>query len=115
MRYGLPYKGSKSQIAEWLIRTLPSGKRLVDLFGGGGAVTHCASLSRKWESVLYNEKNPIVCDCFNKAVHGAYKNETLWISRETFEKEKNIDGYISLIWSFGNNGRNYLYSKEIEP
>lgn len=33
-RYGIPYKGNKSKIAEEILSELPSGKRLVDLFGG---------------------------------------------------------------------------------
>lgn len=38
MRYGLPYQGSKNQIARKIIAELPAGKRLVDLFGGGRAL-----------------------------------------------------------------------------
>lgn len=34
--YGVPYQGNKSRIADRIISVLPSGKRLVDLFGGGG-------------------------------------------------------------------------------
>ena len=34
--YGVPYQGNKSRIADIIIHILPSGKRLVDLFGGGG-------------------------------------------------------------------------------
>lgn len=33
--FGIPYKGSKSKIAEEILVELPMGKRLVDLFGGG--------------------------------------------------------------------------------
>ena len=33
--YGVPYQGNKSRIADIIISLLPSGKRLVDLFGGG--------------------------------------------------------------------------------
>jgi hypothetical protein len=33
-KYGIPYKGSKSKIAENILAKLPSGHRLVDLFGG---------------------------------------------------------------------------------
>lgn len=36
MIYGMPYLGSKNSIAEDIIDFLPSGNRLVDLFGGGG-------------------------------------------------------------------------------
>jgi len=33
--YGVPYQGNKSRIADIIIKILPAGKRLVDLFGGG--------------------------------------------------------------------------------
>lgn len=107
--------GSKSKIADDIVAFLPSGKRFVDLFGGGGAMSHCAALSGKYEEIYYNEINPLVVDCFRKAIAGGYKNETRWISREDFKRLKNVDGYVKLCWSFGNNGRNYMYSAEIEP
>lgn len=52
---------------------------------------------------------------FMDAVHGKYANEKRWISREDFHRLKDSDPYVSLCWSFGNNRRDYLYSKEIEP
>lgn len=51
---------------------------------------------------------------FVDCIHGKYKNEKRWISREDFEKLKS-DAYIRTVWSFGNKGTNYLYSREIEP
>ena len=33
--YGVPYQGNKSRIADIIIKLLPEGDRLVDLFGGG--------------------------------------------------------------------------------
>lgn len=33
-KYGMPYKGSKSKIAEKLIEKLPQAETFVDLFGG---------------------------------------------------------------------------------
>ena len=36
-KYGLPYIGSKSAIADWVIDHLPPGGTLVDLFCGGCA------------------------------------------------------------------------------
>ena len=35
MNYGMPYKGSKSGIAERLIEILPSAETFVDAFAGG--------------------------------------------------------------------------------
>lgn len=42
MRYGLPYQGSKSRIADWVVGNLPSAPVLVDIMCGGGAVSHAA-------------------------------------------------------------------------
>jgi len=117
MNYGLPFQGSKSGIAKEIIRELPSGKRLVDLFGGGGAITHCALLSGKWESVYYNDIDPLLPELIKKAVNGeySYKNfQPKFITREEFNEKKNIDGYIKYVWSFGNNGIDYLFGKDIE-
>lgn len=57
--YGVPYSGSKNKLAEDIIALLPKGKRLVDLFAGGCAITHCALLSGKWESILSNDLCPL--------------------------------------------------------
>jgi len=117
MRYGLPYQGSKNKIAENIISILPKGKRLVDLFGGGGAISHCASLSGKWESVYYNDFNPLVVDFLRRAINGDYSPDKFtpeWVSCEDFLKKKDTDGYIKYVWSFGNDGRTYIFGKEIE-
>ena len=100
MKYGITYQGSKNAIAEKIIELLPSGRRFVDLFGGGAAISHCAVLSGKWQKVLYNEYNPLLVDLIKKAINGDFKNEKRWISREDFFKLKEQDGYIKYCWSF---------------
>ena len=57
MKFGIPYQGSKNRIAKQIIDILPSGKRLVDLFAGGCAISHCALFSGKWQSILMNDLN----------------------------------------------------------
>lgn len=52
---------------------------------------------------------------FIDALNGKYQNETRWISREDFFRLKDTDPYVAVVWSFGNNLRDYLYSKKIEP
>ena len=115
MKYGITYQGSKNAIAEKIIEILPSGRRFVDLFGGGAAISHCAVLSGKWQKVLYNEYNPLLVDLIKRAINGDFKNEKRWISREDFFKLKEKDGYIKYCWSFSCAGNYYLYSKEFEP
>ena len=113
-RVGLAYQGSKSRIAKIIVELLPSGNRFVDLFGGGGAMTHSAILSNKWKEFLYNDYDKIVCEYFEKAIKGEYKNETRVITREDFERLKDTDPYVRFVWSFGNNGRQYLWGKGIQ-
>lgn len=114
-QYGLPYMGSKSKIAESIINTLPSGKRLVDLFGGGGAISHCAMVSGKWQSILYNDKEQLIVDLFRDALNGKYDNyQPEFITREKFFELKEKDGYVKYIWSFGNNGQGYMFAKDLE-
>lgn len=60
MTYGVPYRGSKNKLAEDIIDVLPEGRRLVDLFAGGCAITHAASLSNKWDKVLSNDLYPVM-------------------------------------------------------
>ena len=111
MNYGIPYKGSKNKIAESIIAQLPPAKHFYDLFGGGGAMTHCALLSGKYEVVHYNELNPLVFKAFKMAINGEFKNETRWISREDFERLKDTDPYVACCFSFGNDFKTYAYGK----
>ena len=53
MHYGLPYKGSKNAIAEWVLSQLPRADVFVDAFGGGGAITHAALILGKYPRQIY--------------------------------------------------------------
>lgn len=114
MRYGLPYKGSKNGIVPFLIDVFPRKKNFYDLFAGGLAVTHGALLSKKFENFFINDISDYP-EVFLKAINGDFKNENRWISCEDFYNLKDREAYIRYCWSFGNNGFNYLYSKEVEP
>lgn len=115
MKYGLPYKGSKNKLAERIVSLLPKRTHLIDLFCGGCAVSHAALLRNKYEHIHINDINWICPTLFIDALNGKYQNETRWISREDFFRLKDTDPYVAVVWSFGNNLRDYLYSKEIEP
>lgn len=116
MSYGLPYKGSKSLIAKDIISVLPCGNRLVDLFCGGCAVTDFAlKHTDKFKRFLINdieERNP---KTYIKALNGGFHNEDRWISRQDFFKLKETDDYVRLCFSFGNDGKTYMYGPQIEP
>ena len=115
MKYGLPYKGSKNKLAERIVSLLPKRTHLIDLFCGGCAVSHAALLRNKYEHIHINDINWMCPTLFIDALNGKYQNETRWISREDFFRLKDTDPYVAVVWSFGNNLRDYLYSKEIEP
>ncbi len=114
-RYGVPYKGSKNKIAKKIIDYLPSATNFYDLFAGGCAITDCAMQENKYKNYIINDIETDITEMFIKATKGEYKNENRWISRDKFYKLKDIDPYIRYCWSFGNNGRDYIYSKNIEP
>lgn len=114
MRYGVPYKGSKNRIADWVVDNLPKGGTLVDLFAGGCAVTHCAIRRGGWSKYIVNDIDWRPIKLFHDALLG--KCDALrWISREDFSRLKDSDPSVALCWSFGNNSKDYLYAEEIEP
>ena len=113
--YGLPYSGSKSRIAHWVIDHLPRGRVLIDAFAGGCAITHRALLIQKWQTIIANDINGKYPQLFADAIHGRYRDEKRWISREDFERLKEKTAFVACCWSFANNVRHYMYSKAIEP
>ena len=115
MKYGFPYKGSKNKLAERIVRFLPEAEHFIDLFCGGCAVSHAALLRGKWPHVHINDADWRCPELFVYALEGKYAGERRWVSREDFERLKLSDPYVACVWSFGNNMRNYLYSRDREP
>lgn len=113
--YGLPYQGSKNRIAKWIVESLPDSPVFVDLFFGGGAVTHRALEIGKYNEYIANDLQALP-SLFVDIARGNY-NERIkkWISREDFKKLKGSDLLIKYMWSFSNSGDSYLYSVEKEP
>ncbi len=115
INYGLPYQGSKSAIAPWVVSCLPPGDTLVDLFCGGCAVTDAAMRAHRYKKFIFNDINLMMPQTFLKALSGGFKNEDRWISREDFLEMKDKDAYVALCFSFSNGLRTYAYSPTIEP
>ena len=116
-KYGVSYKGSKSKIVDKLAEVIPYRgiDNFYDLFAGGCAVTHKMYLERRYKHYYANDIDGQALRLFCDGLKGKYANETRWISREDFFNLKDSDPYVSCCWSFGNNQRDYLYSKSIEP
>ena len=115
MNYGLPYMGSKSKIVKHIVPLFPSADNFVDLFAGGGAVTHYAMTTAKYKHFVFNDINPLMPKAFEMALNGEFENEKRWISREEFFRLRDTDPYVAICFSFGNNLSHYMYNEEIEP
>ena len=113
--YGVPYKGSKNMIAEWVVSHVPECGTFFDVFAGGCAVTDCILRKGRAKHVVANDLDLMPVKCFEMAVHGDFADEDRWISREEFLALKSTDPYVRFCYSFGNNAKNYLYSPTIEP
>lgn len=118
---GLPYQGSKKKISKKIVEIIKQNfgteKPVYDIFGGGGAIT--AECMINGLDVHYNDLDHTITDMFQRVlVTDREFLKTLIISREEFFKirdkeNKTVDDELKLLVnSFGNNKRNYLYSKE---
>lgn len=119
---GLPYVGSKKKISKKIVEIIKQNfgtdKTVYDVFGGGGAIT--AELMINGIDVVYNDLDKTITDMFKRVLSQDREwIKKLIISRDEFmairEKEiKTIDDELKLLVnSFGNNRKDYLYSKEI--
>ena len=119
---GLPYQGSKKKISKKIVEIIKQNfgtdKPVYDIFGGGGAIT--AECMLNGLEVHYNDLDETATSMFQKVVsedRGYLK--TLLVSREDFFKiydkeNKAVDDNLKLLVnSFGNNRKDYLYSKEM--
>lgn len=118
-QYGIPYQGSKAKICDQVCAIFPKAENFYDLFGGGFSVTHCMLEKRKkdFKYFHFNEIRQGVCGLIKGAIAGEYNyNKYLppWVSREEFFAKKEVDSMIKIIWSFGNDGKTYLFGKDIE-
>ena len=112
----MPYQGSKSKLADKIVALLPPATHLYDVFAGGCAITHAALESGKFQHVYANDITDSV-KLFEDALDGdieKYEPER-FRSREDFFAERESNPLVRLVYSFGNNQRNYLYAREIEP
>ena len=89
------------------------------LFRSGGAITHCMMLKKsyKYQSFTFNDIQPGNAEIIRNAIAGKYSYKNFkppWVSREEFFRLKETDPYIRMLWSFGNNQKDYLFGKDIE-
>ena len=78
---------------------------------GGGAITHCALLSGKWDHIVANDKTDSV-SVFMAAIKGEFANYATVPTREEFLASN--DTALRMLYSFGNDKTTYLWSPELE-
>ena len=117
--YGIPYMGSKQEIIKSLAMNFPKADHFYDLFGGGFSVTHYMLVNRahQYKHFHYNEKESCTVELIKKAIKGEYSYARFkqpWVSRDDFFKQIN-DPYVRICWSFGNNQKKYMFSRQLVP
>src|SRR5690554_4809114 len=124
-KYGIPYMGSKSSIVDdiifYILQRHYDNKYFIDVFCGGFAVSHYV-LEKTNMKVLANDKNRYVVALIEQTLKGLPDSVYDFITRETFfdvinNPDKYDDwyvGYVSTIWSFGNNQQGYMFGQDIE-
>ena len=126
MNLGLPYKGSKAAIAEELVSKLPPGGKILDACCGGGAVLMALAMSLKYDKVVGNDLNAATI-CLLDAVlinkgqieyehpepcsRVDFFNSLQRIENGDFTVQDCVNKFCA---SFGNDGKTYLYGKNIE-
>lgn len=125
-QYGLPYMGSKNTIAEDVVNAIPPGGKILDACCGGGAVLMALAMSMKFDAVVGNDVNPSVVKLLdaifvNKGQieyehpEPCTRNDFLVslqkIQNGNFDVQDCVNKFCA---SFGNNGKCYLYGREIE-
>lgn len=126
----LSYMGSKRRIAKYLYNIIASREGgagiFVDLFCGGLSMSEMFA-NHNWDVVANDADKYLVAFLRDIMTNAPWLTSELikpaFVNRGTFEYVAlNPDiypaafvGYINTTWSFGNNGRSYMYGKKTEP
>lgn len=109
--WGMPYMGSKNEIAWEVVQAMPKADVFVDLFCGGCAITHAAIVSKRWNKFVLNDIRP-TADAFIRSIFTDLKEYERCVTRAEFKRSEDI--IVKMLWSFGNNCSGYLWGSDIE-
>ena len=112
-KYGIPYKGSKSRLADKIIDYMPAANNFIDLFAGGCAMTQAAAQCGKYSAVYTNDLCQMPVRLFLRACAGDLP-PIRWVSRAEFLANAATDPIAAYCWSFGNCARTYIFGRELE-
>ena len=109
--WGMPYMGSKNEIAWEVVQAMPKADVFVDLFCGGCAITHAAIVSKRWNKFVLNDIRP-TADAFIRSIFTDLKEYERCVTRAEFKQSEDI--IVKMLWSFGNDCSTYLWGSDIE-
>ena len=113
-RFGLSYMGSKSRFWRWLLQRIPACGTFYDLFAGGCSVGHMMGHFGRCERVVFNDVNSMPLELFRMAINGTLPPPS-WMSSDEFRERNKAGDPLSLLFSYGANGRTYFCSNSVEP
>jgi site-specific DNA-adenine methylase len=112
MSYGIPYRGSKNEIANDLMSILLASEVFIDMFGGGASMMHKAILSNKYKKCIYNDLSKDIYLTVKSLSNNDFTRIDHFIGRKEFYSSTDL--FIRTIFSFKNNRVDYFCSKEKE-
>lgn len=119
--YSMPYMGSKQKLVDKIIPLILSRHKgatdFYDLFGGGGSVSFYVLQRYPQLKTHYNELNTAIVELL-RHIQKNGEIPTDFVTRAEFTAKIEADdwfaGFLQCCWTYGNNQRSYLYSREIE-
>ena len=121
----IPYMGNKQAIANQIVNCLPKCEKFLDACCGGGSIGYTMLVFGIANHVTMNDLYKPLIDLHVGILNKKIDFENLeWCSRDRFKLAINRcdngnytieDVIFKYCYSFGNNGINYLFSKELEP
>lgn len=116
MSYGFPYRGSKSNLAKYIVPILQAenSRTLLEPFAGGCSITDYCVRNNIFDNYIINDYSNSAL--LYKELTELNQEERLnkygkWITKDEFLNTDNR--IIRNIWSYNTNNRTYLFGKEI--
>lgn len=112
---GLPYRGSKKQIAKYIVPYLQAENRptLIEPFAGGCSITDYCVANNIFQHYIINDYSNIAL--LYKEITGMTEADRLakygdWLTKEQFQNTDNT--ILKTIWSYNSNAKTYMFGKD---
>lgn len=131
-KYGVPFRGSKCALVDWIFKYIPSAENFYDIFAGGCSMSHYALTHSRWNNVYSNDLGR-GSRLFTACTTGElYINPTdhlnnlpnpkmmEYMEKDEFDKLKKVpykelelwQDWLMCCWSFGNDYLTFRIGKD---